>query len=75
VFVRLLVLLLSLLLANKKYSVKERRCVVKTYIRNESYKKCRSKYVARVQFCNWLSEAGCNYEVRPLITYFTDENT
>jgi len=67
-------LLLLLAAANKKHSVTERFCVVKTYIRNEFYKKCRRKYVASVQFCNWLSEVGCNYEVRPLITYFTDEN-
>lgn len=72
-FVRLLLLLL----ANNKYSVTERSCAVKNYtsIRNESYKKRRSKYVATEQFCNWFSVVGCNYEVRPLITYFTDENT
>jgi len=68
-------LLLLLLLANKKQSVTERSCVVKTYTRNESYKKCRRKYVARIHFCNWLSEDGCNYKARQLITYFTNENT
>jgi hypothetical protein len=69
------VLLCLLVVEYTKYNVTYRGCAVKTYTTNESYKKYRSKYVARVQFCNWLHEAVYNYEVRPLITYFTDEIT
>lgn len=57
------------LVANTKYSLTYRGCAIKTYITNDK------KYVARVQFCNWLYEAGYNYEVKPLITYFTDAIT